>query len=223
MTENQDKSRVARGLAWGAGLVAWLAARPRGRWATARGRWVQTVLTSGLVLAGLGAWALALVQPWTARRGDHGIVAVTDGVDTDRIRSVTDDVERLCASRVGPARPAPARNPFASPGAANERIQQAPRPAAAGQALRTIDAKTGETSPKTPEASAPVTAQAMLETVRSLRLEVTLINPASERWAVINGVNYREGDTVAGMEIVEIQDGRVKLRQAGMTCLLRMD
>jgi hypothetical protein len=64
---------------------------------------------------------------------------------------------------------------------------------------------------------------AILEVVRNLRLEVTLITPAGERWAVIDGVNYREGDTIAGMEIVEIQEGRVKLRQAGMTCLLRID
>jgi hypothetical protein len=64
---------------------------------------------------------------------------------------------------------------------------------------------------------------AILEVVRNLRLEVTLITPAGERWAVIGGENYREGDTIAGMEIVEIQEGRVKLRQAGCTCLLRMD
>ena len=30
--------------------------------------------------------------------------------------------------------------------------------------------------------------------------------PSGERWVVINGASYREGDAVAGMEIVEIRE-----------------
>ena len=223
MTEKQPESKAVKSLTWGAGLLAWLAARPRGRWATARGRWVQTVLTSGLLLTGLTAWALALVQPWTAYPGDHGIVTFVNGVDTARIRAASTDIEKLCRSRVGAPPQALGRNPFASPGASSETVQRVAAATGAGQHSRPPEAGTGGEPARAPGTHPTATPQAILEVVRNLRLEVTLITPAGERWAVIGGVNYREGDTIAGMEIVEIQEGRVKLRQAGMTCLLRMD
>ena len=216
MTEKQPNSKAVKSLTWGAGLLAWLAARPRGRWATARGRWVQTVLTSGLLLTGLTAWALALVQPWTAYPGDHGIVTFVNGVDTARIRAASTDIEKLCRSRVGAPPQALGRNPFASPvgsDAISGRLEKGSDPLVGEKG-------SGPSSERSEKAPDPL---AILEVVRNLRLEVTLITPAGERWAVIDGVNYREGDTIAGMEIVEIQEGRVKLRQAGMTCLLRID
>jgi hypothetical protein len=74
----------------------------------------------------------------------------------------------------------------------------------------------------TAQAAAPTPRQ-ILEEARGLRLEVILTTPSGERWVVINGTSYREGDAVAGMEIVEIQGTRIKLQRAGMMCLLRMD
>jgi len=209
---------------WGV-LFAWLAARPRGRWATARGRCVQTGLTASLLLAGLAAWALALVQPWTRPgRADRGIVTIAGGMDTGKIRAAAADVERLCATAPAPVKPL-RRNPFAPrvASAAPDRQPSAtalpgvrePRQAAGG-AGRTTD-------PAASAAKAAPAVQAVLEAVRGLRLEMILTTRAGERWAVINGRNLREGDRVAGLEIVEIQEGKVRLQQGGVTCLLRMD
>ncbi len=66
-------------------------------------------------------------------------------------------------------------------------------------------------------------AKAVLEAVKTLRLEVTLVAPGSPRSAVINGEEYHEGETISGFQIVEILEGKVKLQQAGVMCLLRMD
>ena len=209
---------------WGV-LFAWLAARPRGRWATARGRCVQTGLTASLLLAGLAAWALALVQPWTRPgRADRGIVTIAGGMDTGKIRAAAADVERLCATAPTPVKPL-RRNPFA-PKAASAATDRRPSATAlpgvreprtpAGGAGRT-------TGPADGAAKAAPPVQAVLEAVRGLRLEMILTTRAGERWAVINGRNLREGDRVAGLEIVEIQEGKVRLQQGGVTCLLRMD
>jgi multidrug efflux pump subunit AcrA (membrane-fusion protein) len=80
-------------------------------------------------------------------------------------------------------------------------------------------------SPAEPPAvsSTPTSPAQVLAVVRTLKLEVTLIAPTGERWAVINGATYREGDAIAGLEISEIQEGKVRLRQRDITCLLRMD
>jgi hypothetical protein len=40
---------------------------------------------------------------------------------------------------------------------------------------------------------------------------------------VINGKDYHPGDRVEGLRLVEIQEGKVKLEQGGVTCVLRMD
>jgi hypothetical protein len=191
-----------------AGLMLWLASRPRGRWATARGRWCQTVLTACLVLAGVSAWALALVQPWTGRTGEYGIVSVASGVDTAKIRAAAGNVEKLFPGHAAEAR-TPTRNPFA------------PRTARAQAAPETWRPETHRPDAE-PAAPAP-TAKSILETIKGLRLEVTLTTPTGERWAVINGENLREGDTIAGLELTEIQEGKVKLRHGGATCVLRMD
>jgi hypothetical protein len=73
-----------------------------------------------------------------------------------------------------------------------------------------------------PASEAP-TAKEILSALKALRLEVTLVSPSGEPWAVIDGKDYRVGDTVGGMEIVEIGEGRVKLQRGAVTCLLRMD
>jgi len=195
----------------GATLLTWLAARPRGRWATVKGRWLQTVLTLGLLLAALGAWALALVQPWTVRAGDAGIVTIASGVDTQKIRAALEEVEHLCLGPAGDEPQPVRRNPFA--GSLSE-------PAA--------DSRASAAEPEGPASRGPVdaaatTPQAILDAVKALKLQVILLAPDQQRWAVINGKNYRRGDAVAGFEIVDIQETTVKLRQAGVTCLLRID
>jgi hypothetical protein len=216
MNEQPNEAAVASSPSRWAFLTSWLAARPRGRWATARGRWAQTCLTASLLLAGLAAWALALVQPWTGRSVDPGIVMFAGGMDTEKIRAAAAEVEQLCAATPREVKPL-RRNPFL------------PQAASAATVARTAPAPGGpETQPPTAgagkdAASSAGAAPAMLDVVKGLRLEVVLTTPTGERWAVINGQNLREGDKIAGLEISEIRDGRVKLQQAGMTCLLRMD
>jgi hypothetical protein len=194
---------VAKPSRW-AGLMLWLASCPKGRWVTARGRLCRAVLTAGLIVAGVSAWALALVQPWTGRSGNFGIVTIAEGMDTGKIRAASVNVERLFPAQAPAARPL-ARNPFA--------------PAAAQDAT----GQEGGPPDKAPSAALATPARNILETIKGLRLEVTLTAPTGERWAVINGENLREGDTIAGLEIIEIQEGKVKLRHGGTTCVLRMD
>lgn len=201
-----------------AGLLAWLAPRQRGRWATCRGRWIKTVLTAALLITGLSAWAVALVQPWTGRSGDLDVISFGPGVDAAKVRSASVDGRKLVPEYVPPTRKPLRRNPFegASPPGA------APPTERAGDG--TGPAQGGPTAPEpAPQVAPAPTAMKVLERVRGLKLEVILITPAGERWAVIGGESYQEGDAVAGLEIVEIQEGHVRLQQAGMTCLLRME
>ena len=218
MTERQETTRFRGCRAVGATLVAWLAASPRGRWATARGRWCQMGLTLGLLLAALGAWAVALVQPWTVQAGDPGVVTMAAGVDTRRIRSASDEVERLFRSPAGAELEPLRRNPFAGPWT---------EPAADGLApVATLDGRgVAVASPASRGLvdAAATTPQAILDAVKAIKLQVILLGPDQQRWAVINGKNYRRGDAVAGFDIVEIRETTVKLRQAGITCLLRID
>ena len=99
----------------------------------------------------------------------------------------------------------------------------------AGTAVVRPAAVTGTAIEPAPVVEKPVrpaaasSAKAVLEAVKALRLEVTLVAPSGRRSAVINGDEYREGETVAGFLIVEIQEGKVKLQQAGILCLLRME
>jgi hypothetical protein len=203
--------------------MAWLSARPRGRWATARGRWFHTVLTAGLLVAGFSAWALALIQPWAGHTGYYGQEAVSV-LDAGRVRSMAAELDRLATSDEHAPPKTPKRNPFALPAAAAA-TAPAPAPRATagadtGSAPRAIAAPVLAPAPAV---SSGISAKAVLDAARALRLDVTLIAPSGERWAVINGQNYREGDAVAGFQVTEIQEGKVRLQQAGMTCLLRMD
>ena len=202
-----------------AGVLAWLSGRPRGRWATAKGRWVRTIVTAGLLVAGLSAWALALVQPWTGRSGEYGIMETPGGLDTIKVRALSAEIERLRDSQADAAVPPLRRNPFAT---AAEAV-----PAAAPSQPKEVLIAADGINPAAPivvggikpAASAP----AMLEAVKALRLEVILTTPEGKRWAVINGQNVQEGEVIAGLEVIEIQEGKVKLQQNGFTCLLRLD
>ncbi|HUU30530.1 MAG TPA: hypothetical protein VMY69_00345 [Phycisphaerae bacterium] len=225
MTERQETTRFRGCRAVGATLVAWLAASPRGRWATARGRWCQMGLTLGLLLAALGAWAVALVQPWTVQAGDPGVVTMAAGVDTRRIRSAGDEVDRLFRSPAGAELEPLRRNPFAGPWTepAADGLAPAPAPVAEPEGPARRGVAVASPASRGPADAAATTPQAILDAVKALKLQVILLAPDQQRWAVINGKNYRRGDAVAGFDIVEIRETTVKLRQAGITCLLRID
>lgn len=172
-------------------------------------RRLQTAMTVVLIITGLGAWAVALVQPWAGRSGDPGIITVPlAGLDADQIRSASSVEGWLPVKRKPPTREL-LRNPFLSSGQARE-DGGAPGPR--------VDVP--------PEPPAPTSGRGpseILAVVKGFRLEVTLIAPNGERWAVINGKDYRQGDTVNGLQLVEVQEGKVRLEQSGVTCLLRMD
>jgi len=198
-----------------AGLFAWLAGHATGRLAAGRGRWIKMVLTVALLVTGLSAWALAVVQPWAARGADPGIVALPAAeVNPEKVRMLSQEVERLCGNwKERVLRPL-RRNPFGGAGAAKRGGEpSAPSPAAPAEP----SAEKSE-----PAREAPTTKE-VLSALKALRLEVTLVSPSGEPWAVIDGKDYRVGDTVGGMEIVEIGEGRVKLQRGAVTCLLRMD
>jgi len=211
MNENPTNGGAVTPSRW-AGLMLWLASQPRGWWATARGRWCQTFLTAGLVVASVSAWALAIVQPWTGRPAEYGAVSFpAEGLDTAKIRAAAGSVEKLFPERAPAPRPL-ARNPFAAQAAQ----------AAAGQDTKRPESRRPDTATAAAPQGSP-DAKTILETIKGLRLEITLTTPTGERWAVINGENLREGDTIAGLEITEIQEGKVKLQRGGTACLLRMD
>jgi hypothetical protein len=200
-----------------AGLFAWLAGHATGRLAAGRGRWIKMILTVALLVTGLSAWALAVVQPWAVRTADPGIVALPAAdVSPEKVRTLSREVERLCGSWKERAPRLLRRNPFAGAGAAGRTGESAaPSPGAAAPAAPAADKLR-------PAGEAP-TAKEILSVLKALRLEVTLVSPSGEPWAVIDGKDYRVGDTVSGMEIVEIGEGRVKLQRGAVTCLLRMD
>ncbi|MBE3123307.1 MAG: hypothetical protein IMZ65_00715 [Planctomycetes bacterium] len=213
MNEPQAITGATARLARRGGAIAWLGGRGRGRWATSRGRWIHRALTIALLLTGVSAWAVALVQPWKARTANAGMVAVTTGVDAEKVRSAEVDPEALLGEGAAPTAKPLRRNPFvADPGAAGA-------PSVPGRQ----DPAAAPCEKAAAEAPAEQGAVRILETVKGLRLEVILLTPAGERWAVINSRNYREGDAVAGLRIVEIQEGRVRLQQGDVTCLLRID
>ena len=193
-------------------IHAWLAGRARGRWATVRGRWIRAVLTAALLVTGLSAWALAIIQPWTMKTTDHHVFAASAGVTPDRVRSAAVDLEDLLGERVAPVSGPLRRNPFDHAGPAGEEAAASDSKSPAPRPASVADLAAEEPTP-----------QEILEKVKGLRLEVILITPEGPRWAVINGENSREGDEVAGFRIVEIQQGRTRLQRGGVTCLLRMD
>lgn len=208
MTERTRVGMMDRLRAIGESARGWLSPRRQDRPASARSRWVQAILTAGLLLTGLSAWAVALVQPWSGRQGDLGVVFVAGGFDAERVRSAATDVEELLAEKPAAEPKALRRNPFV------------PAQAPAGAAMA---ASASVRPAETPVPAARLTAKDVLATVKTLKLEITIITPEGDRWAVINGENYREGNAIAGLELVEIQDGKVKLQHGGITCLLRMD
>jgi len=178
-------------------------------------------MTTLLLLAGLGAWALAVVQPCVARPGDPGIVAMPAvNVDPEKVRSVAREVEQLCREwKEAAVRPLRC-NPFAASREEREVSVSRPGLREAGEPARA--AASVPAGPLTRVGAAPE-PKVLLADLKALRLEMTLIALGGERWAVINRTDYREGDTVAGMEIVEIREGKVKLQRGGVTCLLRID
>ena len=172
-------------------------------------RRLKTVLTIGLIATGLSAWAAALVQPWTARGGSPGMVTVpAPALSEDRIRAVSSEGER-----VPPRKKARlfelVRNPFLGQAQAAETV---PGPAAERPA-----------SPAPAQAAPAPKAAVVLAAVKLLHLDVTLTGPNGERWAVISGHDYREGDSIGALKLVEVQEGKVKLEQGGVVCLLQMD
>jgi hypothetical protein len=179
-------------------------------------------LTLGLLLAALGAWAVALVQPWTVQAGDPGVVTMAAGVDTRRIRSASDEVERLFRSPAGAELEPLRRNPFAGPWTEPAADSLAPVATSLEDPARRGVAVASPAS-RGPADAAATTPQTILDAVKAIKLQVILLGPDQQRWAVINGKNYRRGDAVAGFDIVEIRETTVKLRQAGITCLLRID
>jgi hypothetical protein len=174
-------------------------------------RRLKTVLTVGLVVTGLGAWAAALVQPWTARGGSPGMVTVpAPALSEDRIRAVSSEGERVPPRKKTPLFEL-VRNPFLGQAQAAEPVR---RPAPETPAI--------PASAPTEAAPAPKAA-GVLAAVKMLHLDVTLTGPNGERWAVISGRDYREGDSVGGLKLVEVQEGKVKFEQDGVVCLLQMD
>ncbi len=194
------RERTGLEAAW---LLSWLASRSHGWCSTLPGHWVKVAVTGALLLGALVAWGVALIQPW-ARQGTAGIVPLPHlEIDLGHVPSSSAALEALCRKPVEPVRAGPLRDPFSGPCATT-----APCP-----------------SPSAPERApaAEGSPEALLEALRAFRLELTLVDPEGARWAVIDGRNYQVGDAIGGMEIVAIEEGRVKLRQGATTCVLRMD
>jgi Type II secretion system protein B len=218
MSDRERISGAKKILTRAAALVSSLTGYPLGRLDGSHGRRVRAILTAALVLTGVSAWALALVQPWTSRGANVAMMTLPGGVDAERLRSASVDLEKQISENAAPQASYRelSRSPF-GPASAGAAEFPAAAPTSSGHS------STGSENPvATAPAAAPTTKQT-LEEARGLRLEVILTTPSGERWVVINGTSYREGDAVAGMEIVEIQETRIKLQRAGTTCLLRMD
>jgi len=186
-----------------------LLGRRRTRWRSTHGRWLRAGLTVALVVAGLTTWALAIVQPWKAQAADPGIVPIKDLLSPNRVRELAVATDQ----RVGPpafglARPV-TRNPFCAKG-----TDGAAKPAASPVPE---EPGTGDRS------CTPWTAGRVAEVAQGLSLKATVASPSGERWAVINGETYREGDEVAGLRLVEVREDRARLDRAGIQCVLKMD
>ncbi len=100
-TETETTKTASR---WTA-ATGWLLAPPRGRRATGRGRFIRILLTVSLLVTGVLAWAVALVQPWANRTGqDAQTMAAV--LDTQKMQAITADLDAVCAEEL-PAAPAP--------------------------------------------------------------------------------------------------------------------
>jgi hypothetical protein len=206
-----------------AAALVWLVGRPRGRWATPRGRCVQTIATAGLLVTALGAWALAIVQPWPLHPACPSVDLTLPGPPWPKARPASAVGAELLAAGAAALRPV-RRDPFAAadrPAADQGTPGPVPgksTPGPAGGAGRSgADAKAADQPP------APNAAREMLEAVRRLRLGMTLVGPDGTCLAIIDGRECRQGDWVGGLEVVEVQEGRVKLRKGGIQCVLSMD
>jgi hypothetical protein len=210
-----------------AGVLAWLVGRPHGRWATPRGRWIRTVATAGLLVTAVAAWALALIQPWTFHPVAAAAALALPVGPPVRMRSSPPVNAELLAAGSAAVRPV-RRDPFflgEPPGRetiADFGLRISDWPAKATPDPHAPAAKPSQIrNPKSPIAS--LAAREVLDAIRRLRLEMTLVGPDGAAWAVIDGQEYRQGEVVGGLEIIEIQEGRVKLRKGEILCLLRMD
>jgi hypothetical protein len=217
--DDKNRGSAASAPRW-ADLKAWLVARPRGRWASARGRWIQTLLTVILLVTGASAWALALIQPWATHSINSAQAGVTT-LDAEKMRAIAADLQKIAAEENVPPAAVPQRNPFTRPMIAAATAVH-PAPAAGVAAEKPVPAPTTSEKPTLRPAVA-TGSKAVLEAIKGLRLAVTVVPPDGQRVAIINDTEYREGETVAGFQILEIQEGKVKLQQAGVTCLLRME
>jgi len=190
-------------------VQAWLFGGRLRHWGSARARWLNGGLTLALLLAGVAAWVLAIVQPWTVRAADPGIVPVKGQVTPDRVRQVAADASlRVEAPAAKQPRPI-GRNPFRASATASG------GPAASGPC--------GFAGGKTDPLGIAPTARQIADLVKDLRLKATVLGPNGQRWAVINGNTYQEGEDVAGLTLVEIREDRARLRRADVTCVLKMD
>ncbi len=188
-------------------VLAWLTGWPSGRRAARRGRLLRPVATAGLLLTAVAAWMLALVQPWRPEANSPAAVQLPEVTmpPTDAYVAA-EQLDRLCAALDGPS-PRPLEwNPFAAEAAGDV--------SAEGTTERPSRSARKATAGEPPE---------VLETLRALRLDLTLVGPKGTRWAVIDGREYGEGECVAGLEILEIQEGHVKLRSGGLVGVLRVD
>jgi len=228
MSEIGHISALTGALARVGTLASSLTGYPSGRLGSGCGRRVRTALTAALVVTGLSAWALAVVQPWVGRGASMAMVSMGGGVDAGRLRTAAVDFEKAISENPALAPPSLRRNPF---GPAPSHPSQ--HKAAAGWDQAGMGGMGHEDEAPSQQRAAASLDQAgmgagptpkhLMETAKGLKVEMILTAPSGERWVVINGESYREGDAVAGMEIVEIQGTRIKLQHAGMTCLLRMD
>jgi hypothetical protein len=211
MSPRENISMLRKALARAADWASSLTGYPPGRLGTGHGRRIRTILTGALVLTGISAWALALVQPWATHGATIALVTMANGVDAERLRTAPVDLEKQISENATEAPTSLRRSPF---GPAHARPAES--------ATASSHEKGGPGAARSVAASA-MTARQVLACVKGLRLEVIMTTPAGERWVVINGESYREGDAVDGMEIVEIQGTRVRLQQAGIVCLLPMN
>jgi len=196
---------------WSLGTVLqdWFLGGTSLRWRTRR-RWLHAGLTVTLLVTGFAAWVVAIVQPWQVRAADLGMVPVKGQPTPDRVRAAALAAQDL-VEEPGAADPRPLkRDPF-----------QAARPW--GAATGPSEAGCESANDAQPAGSRAVTAEQVVQVAKDLMLKATVHSPTGERWAVINGKTYREGDDVAGLTLVEVQEDRARLQRAGVTCILKMD
>jgi hypothetical protein len=162
-----------------------------------------------LLVAGVAAWAVAIIQPWKAQPADPGLVAGGGPPAPGHVRAAAlESVAPVLEWTVTEPRPL-TRNPFRADWGPDAGVGWPAAGAVVGQG---VAAEGGDT-----------VARQVADAVRGLRLKATVASPAGERWAVINGKTCHEGDEVAGLTLVEILEDRVRLRRQGVTCVLRMD